>query len=89
MKYYAAVQSAIVPETPEEIRKLHLEFLGKLIKEGKVYARGRFLDGTGGLIIYQAESLEEAKEMAEADPFILHKVRRMEVHEWALQTSIS
>lgn len=41
-----------------------------------------FADGAGGLVIDIADSLEEAKEMAEKDPYVVEGVRRLEMHEW-------
>jgi uncharacterized protein len=52
-----------------DIRPKHREYLKSLLAEGKLWASGPFTDDSGALIIYEAESEEEAKRLIEADPF--------------------
>lgn len=85
MKYFAAMQSLLNPDKCNEFREAHLQFLQKMLDQGRIFARGRFPDGSGGLTIYEAESLLEAREMAEADPYVREGGRRLEVHEWAMK----
>jgi uncharacterized protein len=85
VKYYAAIQSVLSPEKAETVRQAHVEFLARMVAERHIYARGRFPDGSGGLTIYQAETLEEARKLAEADPYVMHGVRRLELREWAMK----
>jgi uncharacterized protein YciI len=73
------------PSKSQDLRPQHIEFLDRGAKEGKVYARGRFADGTGGLVIYQAESLEEARKLAESDPYVASGARSLELHEWDMK----
>jgi uncharacterized protein YciI len=69
----------------QELRPRHLEFLGQKEKEGKIFARGRFADGAGGMVIYRAESIEEAKKIAESDPYVASGARSLELHEWDMK----
>lgn len=82
MAHFAAILYMLDAEKNQEYRPQHLEYLAQLENQGKVIAKGPFLDGAGGLVIYQAESLEEAKELAEKDPFVVLGARRLELHEW-------
>jgi hypothetical protein len=79
-----SVQSGSQP--PEEFAKLqnsHVGYLEDLKSKGKLFAAGPFTDFSGGLIIYQAESLEEAKALANNDPFVKGKVFvDYTIHEW-------
>ncbi|MEZ4523942.1 MAG: YciI family protein [Thermomicrobiales bacterium] len=52
-----------------EIRPAHREYLGKLRESGQLAASGPFTDDSGALIIYEADSEEEAVQLLEADPF--------------------
>lgn len=52
-----------------EVRPKHREYLGKLNQEGKIWASGPFTDDSGALIIYEAETEEQAKNLIEGDPF--------------------
>lgn len=84
MKYFAAFLPMLNEEKSRFYRPQHLEFLEKMSADGKIFARGRFADGAGGLVIYVAETLEEAKSLAESDPYIVHKARGLEIHEWEM-----
>jgi predicted enzyme related to lactoylglutathione lyase/uncharacterized protein YciI len=48
----------------------HIKNMGKLYEEGYLAMAGPFDDGTAGLIILKAASLEEAKQLLMADPAI-------------------
>jgi uncharacterized protein len=62
-------------------RSAHLESLKPLAQEGKVVLAGPFTDQAGSLIIIEADSLEEAKQIAGNDPYTVHGIfERVEVH---------
>lgn len=84
MKYYAVFLPMKDEEKSRIHRSEHLAYLEKMRKEGKIVANGRFTDGSGGLVIYQAESLEEARRYAENDPYVQTGARGCEVHEWEM-----
>jgi uncharacterized protein YciI len=83
-KYFVAFLPTLDAEKSKEIRPQHIEYLKKMKDEGKIFLNGRFPDGTGGLVVYQAETLEEAESYAKNDPFVIHKARGCEVHEWEM-----
>jgi uncharacterized protein YciI len=82
MKYFAAFLKMKDLEKNVSFRQQHLDFLTKKDKEKKVYARGRFTDNAGGLVIYVADSLEEAEKIAASDPYVTSGARILELHEW-------
>lgn len=84
MAYFAAILYMERPELNQEFRSHHLEYLAKLEQQGKIHAKGPFVDGAGGMVIYIADSYEEAKEIAEKDPYVEKGVRRLELHEWKI-----
>lgn len=84
MPYFAAILHMEKPEINQKYRPQHLEYLDSLDKQGKIFAKGPFVDGAGGLVIYIADSLDDAKQLAEKDPYILEGVRRLELHEWGI-----
>jgi len=85
MKYYAAFLRMQDPSKSQDLRPQHIAFLDQGGKEGKIFARGRFTDGTGGLVIYKTESLEEAQKLAESDPYVSSGARSLELHEWDMK----
>jgi uncharacterized protein len=85
MKFFAALLPVRDLEKSQEFRPAHVEFLDQKSKEGKILARGRFVDGAGGLIIYKADSLEDAKKIAASDPYVVNGARSLELHEWDMK----
>ena len=72
------------PELSRQHRPAHLAYLAALKAEGKVWANGPFGDGAGGLVIYRAPSLEEARALAEADPLVRTGARSLSLHAWEI-----
>jgi uncharacterized protein YciI len=85
MKYFAAIQSILDASKIEAVRQPHVAYLEKMVAEGKIHIRGKFSDGLGGLTIYKAETIEDARKMAESDPFVSSGARRLEFHEWEMK----
>ena len=70
-------------EAVNDLRPEHFEYLAELLAEGKLAAAGSFADGSGGLFIYDVESLEDAKGAVSADPFAAGGAfARYEVKSW-------
>ncbi|KAA9021998.1 YciI family protein [Niallia endozanthoxylica] len=84
MAYYAAILHMLDADKNLEVRPRHIEYLDELDQKGKIFARGPFSDGSGGLVIYQADSYEEARQMAENDPHVVEQSRRLELKEWII-----
>jgi len=51
------------------VRPDHLAHLAQYDAEGRVRLAGPLTDGTGSLIVIEAADLDEAKRIAEADPY--------------------
>lgn len=85
MKYFAAIQFILDASKGEPHRQDHFDFLQRGVADGHIFAWGKFIDGAYGLTVFQADTLEEAQRLAESDPYVIHGVRRVEVHEWALK----
>jgi uncharacterized protein len=70
--------------TAAQIQKDHLAHLTKMADEGKMVIAGPFLDdgSTRGICIYDVATLEEAKQLAEADPAVKAGRLTVEVRPW-------
>ena len=79
---YAAILKMIDPVKDAEILEEHIEYLNKYIASGKIFAKGPFLDHSGGLVIFETENVEEAKELIDNDPVIINNTRSYELKEW-------
>ena len=69
MKYAASIEYLQDPAVVEAHRPAHRAYLTKLLDEGKLFASGPYADGSGALIIYEADTPEAADALLKADPF--------------------
>jgi uncharacterized protein YciI len=78
--------------TPEKLKALlpaHLEYMISLEKRGVLFASGPLSDGKGppsgaGLTVLRVGSAQEARTLAEADPFVVNGLRSFEIKEWTI-----
>lgn len=77
--------------TPEKVKAVlpaHLEYQREMELNGKLVLAGPTSDATGeqmqgaGLIIYRANSMEEAEAMAKADPMHAEGARSFTLRKW-------
>lgn len=87
MKYYAAMLMMKDVEKNTTFRPQHIDFLTEQEKKGTVFARGRFTGGEGGLVIYVAESKEEAMKLAQSDPYVTCGARTLQLYEWDMKVT--
>ncbi|MEJ1978848.1 MAG: YciI family protein [Acetobacteraceae bacterium] len=57
------------PEKITALRPVHRAYAARLMAEGKLVTAGPLTDGSGGLFIYEAETLEEAEALVRDDPY--------------------
>lgn len=69
MKYAAVIEYIKDAAKIDSIRPKHREYLNSLLAGGKLACSGPFTDGYGALIVYEAESAEDAEKLIRADPF--------------------
>jgi uncharacterized protein len=69
MKYAATIEYLQDPTVVEAHRPAHRAYLTKLLEQGQLFASGPYADGSGALIIYEADSPEQAANLLESDPF--------------------
>ena len=67
----------------------HLEYMIGLEKKGVLFASGPLAEADAktrgdGLTILRAASPQAAREIAEADPFVVNGLRSFELREWTL-----
>ena len=66
---------------------MHREYMHRLIEAGKAIAAGSFMpDDDGGLFLYEASNLDEARRLVESDPYVRegavigYRLREYEIH---------
>lgn len=68
-KFAAILEYTSDADRLSEVRPTHREYLQGLVEAGKLFRSGPFPDGSGSLIIYEAEDLAEAQVLLANDPF--------------------
>jgi uncharacterized protein YciI len=69
MKVAASIEYSQDAALVEAHRPAHRAYLTSLLNEGKLFASGPYADGSGALIVYEAETPEAAEALFKADPF--------------------
>jgi uncharacterized protein YciI len=63
----------------------HQSYMKSLLDAGKLSLGGPFSDGSGGLIIYEVATKEDAEALRDQDPFAISGVFvRSEIKPWLL-----
>jgi len=89
-KFYAVISAASpAPEKLKALLPAHLEYMIALEKRGVLFASGPLTEGEGpptgaGLTILRAAHAAEARELADADPFVKNGLRKYELKEWTV-----
>lgn len=60
----------------------HRDYVRKALAKGTLIAGGPFMDHTGGLIILEVDSLEEAQYFADNDPAVIAEKFEAKVYPW-------
>src|SRR6202167_4717480 len=90
LKFYVVLSRP--SPTPEKLKPLlpaHLEYMISLEKRGLLFASGPLSDGKGppsgaGLTVLRVTGFDEARALAEADPFVMNRLRTYELKEWTI-----
>ena len=88
-EFFVAVSTPVAPpETVREILPRHLAYQVKLQDEHKLVFAGPMSDESGenmlgsGMMIYRADTMEEAKALADADPMHAEGGRSYVLKRW-------
>lgn len=69
MKFAAMIEYIPDAAKIDSIRPTHRQYLTDLLAKGQLAACGPFTDGWGALIVYEADTAEQAEALLKADPF--------------------
>ncbi|GAA0179567.1 hypothetical protein SH2C18_24120 [Clostridium sediminicola] len=61
----------------------HLKYLEDIAKE-RFFMGGGFTKKLGGMIVFEANNIEEAEKISNGDPLISRKLYRYELVEWEM-----
>jgi uncharacterized protein len=69
MKFAVVYEYPADQDLVQRARPAHREYLTRLQQQGKLAMAGPFPDGSGALIVYEAERAADVPALIEADPF--------------------
>ena len=61
----------------------HIKYLNSVAKE-RFFMGGGFNDRTGGMIVFEASDIDEARKISDNDPVINRGLYRYELVEWEM-----
>lgn len=69
MKFAAVIDYTQDKSLIAEVRPTHRQYLTELLQKGQLVCAGPFLDDSGALIVYEAETAQQAETLLKGDPF--------------------
>jgi uncharacterized protein YciI len=69
MKFAASIEYTPDKAKIAAVRPAHREYLTTLLQTGRLAAAGPYTDDSGALIVYEADTPEQAEALLKADPF--------------------
>ena len=83
MAIYAAWVTFANDEERLRIRPKHREYLDSLLSDGRLVESGPFADESGALLVYEAGSEDEVRQIMAADPYdSVGAFGTVEIREW-------
>lgn len=87
MKFAILLEKCSTPDAFQKVVPDHVAYMDRLHERGVLIAGGPFHDGSGGLVLIEAESEAAAVAVAEGDPFIRQGVERYTLKRWEVLTA--
>jgi uncharacterized protein YciI len=85
MPWFVKIERGIVDRTTfDRYVPAHKAFVRDLIAKGHKAQTGYWEDFGGGILLFEAASLEEAKTIVARDPLIQNGCVEFELHEWRI-----
>ena len=85
MPTFVKIERGIVNKTVFDRHvSAHKLYVNQLIAQGHNAKTGYWKELGGGMLIFEAESLQEAKKIVAQDPLIINHCVKYELHEWCI-----
>jgi len=83
MPWFVKIEKGVVDKpTFDQYVPAHLAFVKDLIAAGHKAKTGYWQERGGGMLLFWADSLEQARAIVEQDPLICNGCVSYELHEW-------
>ena len=85
MPLFVKIEKGIVDKaTFDKYVPAHKEYVRDLIAKGHKARTGYWAEFGGGMLLFEADSLEEAQKIVARDPLIVNNCVTYELHEWRI-----
>ncbi|MEL6601924.1 MAG: YciI family protein [Cyanobacteria bacterium J06614_10] len=85
MKWFVKIEKGIVDKPRfDQFVPAHVTYVKTLIDRGHQAKTGYWAELGGGMLLFTAGSIDEAKAIVEADPLIENNCVDYELHEWCI-----
>ncbi len=85
MRWFVKIESGIVSKKVfDQYVPAHKKYVQELINQGHEAKTGYWGDYGGGMLLFKADSLEEAEAIVKKDPLIVNNCVDYELHEWCI-----
>jgi uncharacterized protein YciI len=85
MPWFVKIEKGIVEKALFDRHvSAHKDFVRDLIESGHEAKTGYWAERGGGMLLFKADSLEEAKAIVSHDPLIQNGCVHYELHEWRI-----
>ncbi len=85
MPWFVKIEKGIVDKTIfDQFVPAHRAYVKRLVDQGYQAKTGYWKERGGGMMLFQATDLEEAKAIVEADPLIQNRCVDYQLHEWCV-----
>ncbi|BFU48091.1 hypothetical protein KRMM14A1004_63280 [Krasilnikovia sp. MM14-A1004] len=80
---YLMISTYLAPlDEIDQVRADHLAFLGKLSEAGVLVSAGRQNPPAGGVVLLDAATAQQARDLMADDPYVRHGLARYEAVGW-------
>lgn len=83
MPWFVKIEEGIVDKaTFDQYVPAHKAFVQDLIDQGHHARTGYWAQRGGGMLLFEADSIEEAKSIVEQDPLVINGCVHYKLYEW-------
>lgn len=85
MRWFVKIEEGIVDKvTFDHYVPAHKAYVQDLIAKGHQAKTGYWGERGGGMLLFQAASLDEAKTIVNQDPLVQNRCVKYKLHEWCV-----
>lgn len=83
MPWFVKIEKGLVNKARfDQFVPAHVAYVKQLIDQGHAAKSGYWAEFGGGMLLFRASSMEEARAIVAADPLIKNHCVEYELHEW-------